>query len=304
MRALLLALLLVPFCVSGQHWFPDEAVWHHGYANPFGQLGYVRMEVAGDTVVSGQTCRKLERTRHSYDFIAEQYGSQPLSPIMAYEAGGMVWVYVPSTAEFDTLYHFNAVPGDQWQLPATPTPVFATGGHMAVTGTGTMTLGATTLRWMAVNVHFMTTDGDMLVQDTIIERVGSSIYFLPHDHANSELDANEAGVLRCYQDAGVSYTVTGQPCDIILGIADATGTDLVLAYPNPNAGVFTLSLPRGTQAREVTVFDATGRLVLVRSVPNATGTLIMDISRHENGMYLVQVLFMDGARALASVAKE
>jgi hypothetical protein len=304
MRILALTLLLAPCCASGQQWFPDEAVWHHGYVSGSGQQGHVRMEVAGDTAVGGQTCRKLERTRHTYDFLSQQYGTQPLAPIMAYEAGGIVWVYVPAIADFDTLYDFNAVPGDHWRLPAIPQPVFMPESHMVVTGTGTMLISSTTLRWMAVDVHFVSDGGSLVVQDTVIERIGTGIYFLPHDHGNGEVDGQEAGLLRCYQDAEVGYSVTSQPCDIILGLEEATGTGPASAYPNPNTGMFTLSLPQYPQARELMVYDATGRVVLSQVIANVTGTVAADISGHENGPYLVQVRFADGTRAVARVVKE
>lgn len=71
---------------------------------------------------------------------------------------------------------------------------------------------------------------------------------------------------------------------------------------NPTTGNFTVKLGQQAQAREPAVFDATGRLVLSRSVANATGMVTMDMSGHENGMYLVQVLFMDGTRAVEPAA--
>jgi hypothetical protein len=80
-----------------------------------------------------------------------------------------------------------------------------------------------------------------------------------------------------------------------------TGMQLV---PNPTTGALMLQLPLHTQVRTLWVLDATGRLVLSQAIANTSGSITMDLSGHENGLYLVQVLFADGTRAVERVVKE
>ena len=116
-------LLVAAFCngsCQAQSWFPDEALWHYSYSSGFGQQGYVRMAVSGDTVVLGQPARKVIRVREAFDFINSLNNTEQLSTIIVRESGGLVLAFIPELAAFDTLYDLNAVPGDAWQLAELP----------------------------------------------------------------------------------------------------------------------------------------------------------------------------------------
>jgi len=73
--------------------------------------------------------------------------------------------------------------------------------------------------------------------------------------------------------------------------------------PNPTTNAFTLQLARTVQALPVSLLDATGRLVQTHQL-NTTGPIILDLSGHENGLYLVQVRFDDGSTATQRVVKQ
>jgi hypothetical protein len=89
-----------------------------------------------------------------------------------------------------------------------------------------------------------------------------------------------------------------------MGIEDVDASSGMSLFPNPTSGNFTLRLPAHAQARELYVHDATGRLVLSQPIANASGPVTVDLSGHENGLYLVQVRFADGTRAVERVVKE
>lgn len=97
------------------------------------------------------------------------------------------------------------------------------------------------------------------------------------------------------------------------GIARATGGITTVAvenigetnleaYPNPTIGTFTISLDKPNQ--DLTIFDATGRVVQQRSIFNHTGPITLDLSDQPSGHYLVQVRFSDGTQVRESVVKE
>ena len=307
MKALILALACIPCYVNGQGWLPDEAVWHYGYSSGFGQQGYVRMEVAGDTVVNGLAGRKLIRTRETYDFISQQYGSETMPLVIMHEAAGVVWVYVPSATEFDTLYHMAAVPGDQWSLPPMPDPVLCSiQSRMVVADTGAVMMDGVPLRWLAVDIHYVDSEGGItVVEDTITERVGTNTYLLPHDYCNGWVDGQEGGPLRCYQDAEISYFASGDPCDLILGSEPLASAGIgVQAYPNPSNGQFTISTSTFQQVNHLEVRNIIGRLVLTRSLARAAGPMNMDLSNEPAGLYLVHLHLVDGSRAVGQVVKE
>lgn len=74
--------------------------------------------------------------------------------------------------------------------------------------------------------------------------------------------------------------------------------------PNPATGFVTIKFGGQADIRHLTLLDATGRLVLSQPIANNSGPVSMDLSGHENGLYLVQVLFSDGTRAVQRVVKE
>lgn len=293
MKPLTLILMLWPLAMTGQTWFPDDAVWHYGYSSGFGTQGYVRFDVTGDTVVNGQASRKVMRTRETYNFISQQYGSEALTPIVAHEASGVVWLHIPSTLEFDTLYNINALPGDHWLLPPMPDPFLCTAGsRMVVTDTGITTIGSVSLRWLAVDIHYIHDQGGSVLQDTIIERVGTRIYMLPHDLCNGSVDGQEGGPLRCYQDAEISYAVSELPCELIVGTPEINGPAPHLQpFPNPGHDRVWLDGMVLDATLHATVYDARGVAVLSKIIqPQAA----IDMSALAPGLYTIVLRTSNG----------
>jgi hypothetical protein len=75
--------------------------------------------------------------------------------------------------------------------------------------------------------------------------------------------------------------------DICLGVNNISGsTSKVAVYPNPNNGVFTISL-EGSAVKTIEVVDITGRRVLTTS--SSTDLTDVNISELANGVYYVKV---------------
>ena len=100
---------------------------------------------------------------------------------------------------------------------------------------------------------------------------------------------------------GGMYKWVGGP----VGINDATGDPgQVTAFPNPTRDLVTFRLPQHTKPRQFVVSDATGRTVLVQAITNPSAQLTLDLSAVANGLYLVQVELVDGARLTERLIKE
>jgi len=279
--------LLFTYAAAAQVWAPEGAVWHYQFAIMFDATGYVRFEVAGDTVINGQDTRKINRSTHYYSFSAQQYGAYAMAPIYTHSGEGIVWVYIPALAVFDTLYDFNAVPLSRWLLPHMPTPyVCDTSSWFQVTDTGTTEIESLPIRWLAVDIHYINDLGNVVAQDTIWERFGTGIYMLPHDPCNSFIDGAEGGLLRCYMDPEIAYNAGVVPlCDFILGTEDPIIDAALEIFPNPGHDQVTLKW-RGSKAFSATFTDATGRSVF--SVRGATGTVHMDTGGLKSGTYNIR----------------
>ncbi|HRH37207.1 MAG TPA: T9SS type A sorting domain-containing protein, partial [Flavobacteriales bacterium] len=269
----------------------------------FGQQGYVRMEVLGDTLLAGQSARKLGCVRHFYDFNSLQFDTYQLDQVVAFEQQGLVMVYVPSLTAFDTLYYMNAVPGDRWQLAELPAPISCDASSwMEVIDTGTTVINSVGLRWLSVGIHYLPWAPEVYM-DTIIEHIGSTaLYFLPHDRCSSFLDGQEGGPFRCYADAEVTYTTTpGVACDNILGLTEHAASSAPAIYPNPGLDVLRLNWP-GARPTSLEIRDAQGRLVLSLS-SNISGSTV-DVSSLSSGVYTLHIRSASGERTCAKWMKQ
>jgi len=288
--AFLLA-LAAPACASAQGWFPLGASWTYFYADQI-YTGYVSHVVTGDTVVDGQACRVIHRTR-TYADNGNVY-SMTLSPYCAYDTAGLVWIHLPSGG-FDTLYHMDAVPGDRWMLSPLPEPCDST-SYLEVADTGHVVMDGVPLRWLAVQLHFPEMFGNTVFQDTIIERLGTLYSFLPPQNiCLGGVDGSEGEALRCYQDSEIAYMATGiDVCEPTLGIAPS-GTDALHAlFPNPGTEQVTLCWPVAFQRFTAVFTDGSGRAVL--RVPSVTGRIEVDTGHLAPGLYLVELRSVAGER--------
>ena len=276
---------------QAQNWFPTGATWHYGYMNG-SFLGYVKVEVIGDTVIDGHACKTLDRRRETVETFSGSYYTEALGTIHAFDSAGVVWLFVPTTASFDTLYDFNAAPGNTWQLAPMP-EAFDAAAYAQVVDTGTVLIDGLSLRWMAVDI-WCPGSWSFAVHDTIIERIGTHTYLLPQDPCLAAVDGSEGGGLRCYADAVVNYTTGLVPdCDFILEVGERSGPVLLVGFPNPGDDRLTVRLP-GTEVCRMDLLDATGRTVL--STPLATGSVQVDTGGLAPGVYTIR--FDEAGRAL------
>lgn len=288
MKQLLLILAFLPPSLFAQNWLPDAAQWHHGYA--WGTAaGYVRTTVIGDTLVNGTAGRRLERTRVSFDLVGQSYFTESLTDLVCTNENGLISVYDPSIMAYDTLYDMNAVPGDRWELPILPEPLNCTADSwMQVVDTGTTVIDEIPLRWLVVDVNFVS-DEPSVYRDTVLERVGlTGMYFLPHDFCNSFVDGQEAGRFRCYTDSEILVIADPAiPCELTVGIQGLKSALEPLLYPNPSAGLLYFNLPDELAFASLQLYDATGRMVHSSRI---TRDHWLDLNHLPDGLFYYRII--------------
>lgn len=276
--------ILLSLSTAAQQWATIGATWHYRWTINSGPpypptSGYHRFESLLDTVINGQATRKV---------------ASAWTTLFTHATNGVVWIYVPSTAAFDTLYNFNAVPGDHWSMVPMPDPFVCTNqSRVEVVDTGTTTINDIQLRWLAVENHNITEDFDLVEADTIVERLGSkAFYLLPHEFCNSMVSPGVIGFLLCYADAEVAYMRPSiQDCELGMGITTNSRSEGMQLFPNPGQEGFDLILPSGFDGL-FTVYDAHGSIVL--GPVSSSRSSHVDAGEWPSGLYSIQFLPIKG----------
>lgn len=277
---LLLGAVFMGTDLSAQEWAPLGATWHyHQYIHGFPPyVGYQRYEVIADTTINGQPTRKVSADNDQLNFYT-------------HAADGVVWVYVPSAEAFDTLFNFNAVPGDRWQLVPLPEPIWCTAESWAeVVDTGSTVISERSLHWLAVNYHHVGDDGfETVHSDTVVERLGTkAMFMLPQEQCNIWVSPGSIFGLFCYSDAEVNYqSPSVVDCQLGMGLAAEQPSPDVRLYPNPGLDGFTLSMSVGSLGL-IAVYDARGAQVH-GSGPSST-SIRVDTSEWPCGLYSIYLL--------------
>ena len=159
---------------------------------------------------------------------------------------------------------------------------------MIVTDTGTTMIGSVQLHWMAVNIHYVDLQGSMVIQDTILERVGTGAYMLPHDLCNSFIDGQEGGPLRCYQDVEIDYVISDEPCNFVVGVGEANEVLFrPRIFPNPADDRIWLDGIDVEGPFIAVVYDMQGVSVLSNAVTPKKG---IDVSTLAPGFYTLTLV--------------
>lgn len=248
MRALFLALIVTPLLAYTQSWCPPGATWTYE-AGQF-LAGFKRMRYTGDTIVDGYTAQIIDR------YSAIQYPQPPPGPIYSgppevnytpvaviTRAEGDV-VFTLREGAWDTLYWFGAVPGQGWTAAHAPDEQDC--APFIVADTGTYVIDGLALRWIEIESWYR-----------VYERIGSTwdmFLYCP----NWILDGPMG--MRCYSDDEISYQLATEACEQLVGLNDVSAPIRLGPFPSPGTTHFNLTLPPGLHT--ITLFDATGRMVL------------------------------------------
>ncbi len=289
-KIFLILLIMYSFSICSYSqivWAPESAKWTY---NGQGQItSYIEIEYVRDTLLLGKQSKVLKKTQFTYRSQTNDVDSSFLGNEITYEDDSVVYFYTYN--KFDTLFSFNSLIGDSWKLNCHPNSgICQKNGKVTVKDTGTIVINNLPLRYLAVTYNYDTIIGDepYIVEDTIIERIGStSLYFLPWDIVNSMLDGNEGSKLRCYSDNKLEvYTNNyGKPCAYLASIKYSNYEDFSL-YPNPCSNFLFIKNINGSNI-SIEIRNIFGSLIITNEI--STKSQPIDISAIPKGVYFITV---------------
>ena len=297
MRGTLITLALLPLLAYAQSWCPPGATWHYNYVASQGQYrGYVRVHHESDTIILGETAQTLVGHWHYTWMPSLTNGDEPFGRWHTRTVGDRVELWTGSG--FDTLFRFDAVPGDHWDHPPSSFDDYIL--TLEVTDTSTVLIDGVALRRQTIQAYigYESAYPEPMGPATVItERLGGDFIFL----WTSQLVYPDwaPAHIRCYSDFEISYSSVETACDLLLSVQDLPERDLML-FPNPGTTHFTLSLKPGPHT--ITLFDATGRVVLEQRTTEERP--VIDTDDLPAGLYRIAVRDDRGGSMSTSWVKE
>jgi len=279
--------LFVCFTAFAQTWAPDEAIWRYNFVT-LGGRGYIKFSVVKDTVVDNINCKELNKRLYQINDFTGTQQNYSIGNEYTYDSNGVVFIWY--YGEFDTLYNFNALPGESWNVPGN-SPVANVCNDVSkvqVVDTGHVTINGAYLKQLIVDYYYKNS-GSFVVHDTIIERIGTlAQYMLPWDLCLSTVDGNEGGELRCYEDATVGEYKHNffSDCSVTIGIEENELSRQITIYPVPSDNILNVdfnNLPQDNY--HISITDCLGR-TLIEATGNGTKTSL-NITNLSNGVYSI-----------------
>lgn len=287
MKKCMLLWAVLPWLCPALHaqvWCPPGATWHYGM-EPNG--GHEVVEYIGDTVVGGRTAQQLAS---SATFFSPSSQTWEMTTAVRYtsvqDSIVFLWAEQGSTWGWDTLYVFNALPGDRWWPVHAENACQPPWGMLEVQDISTTIIAGIPLRTWCV--AYLNENGEPADPGcfNVIERLGSFQGLVPPPGGCFPIEAWNP--LRCYADVDIPQFETGisPTCAFIAGMDERKGRMAYKVFPNP--GTNSLHIETGQIGRtEIQLRDGTGRIVLMAS--GAGGTLELDSSDLAPGVYIVHV---------------
>lgn len=279
----LFSAVVASFGLNAQVWCPAGSKWTYTDSSMLSN-GISVYEYVSDTMVDGVMAKKLIHTWNV--LVADTVQHLPQFSSFTYQDGPVVYYKMETGVDWDTLFRFDAVPGDFWYTPHSTVPEECK--RIVVVDTGSIIIHGFSLRYLDYTIDSLGTS----VIHRFTERIGDRSFHVILDMCDAQINIHRW--LRCYQDDefGLYSAGIAPACDHQNSVWVALREEADLIFPNPGSGHFTLSLPPGTHT--ITLFDATGRAVL-RQKANAD-LVTFDTARLPSGLYVVRV--DDGVRPM------
>ncbi|MBX2980600.1 MAG: T9SS type A sorting domain-containing protein [Flavobacteriales bacterium] len=294
MRTTLLLFALLPLLAFAQSWCAPGATWTYGI-DAFGTYGYSRYTYVSDTVLSGLPGQRLDLHTGVSSFFNDQvdFYDYPAAMITGLHED-VVALWSNTAQAWDTLFWLGAAPGDVFMRPFSEADPCEPMDHFVVQDTTTVSVGGMLLkRWSVVPVWGGNEYGAM----HFIERLGWAWSMTPFPAC---LAVDGPAGLRCYSDQDISVNFTGLGCETLVGIKDHVATSRLSVFPNPGTTHFTLDLP--PRPHTITLFDATGRMVLQQRTTDARPVIATEAL--PAGLYRIAVRDEQGGMMGATWVKE
>jgi hypothetical protein len=258
MRGILLTLLLLPYMASAQSWCPPGAEWHLSTGG-YMFSGYLHRTYTGDTLIAGRTAQRLADEGYIINSFSGQAVYQERSAVHYTSVEDGLLLILRNNV-WDTLVLFNGMPGDRWYPPGYAWSCNGEhpSGMYQVVDTATIQVDGIALR--SGTLDGVQADGSLIGGPLLpyYERIGllGGLIFDLWCLFDGGYEA-----VRCYSDNEISYQAPDwtEVCDFGLHV-DRYSKEFLMPFPNPGTDHINLTLPPGPHA--ITLFDATGRVVL------------------------------------------
>ena len=261
----------------GQSWLQEGATWYHAYAEGnSGVLGYVRTTLNGDTLLNGIMAQRLSGVLYGYSGQTQQYFTDEITELLTTGTPDLALIWTGS--EFDTLFHFGAIPGDRWQPPG------AVSGdpELAVLDTGHTSIDGAWLKYLVMDLGPLSSRPS---PDTLFERMGFLGGYL--DVWSSYILDDGFAPLRCYSDVDISYTADDTPCDMILQLdVPRSLAQPISLYPNPGSDNVWVNGALLTGPLRTRVLDVRGLTVWEKTLSDPR--MGLDLTELAPGYYTIQ----------------
>lgn len=289
-----IVLLAAYFPAQAQSWAPDGAVWHFSYLE-FWNQGYIKVEKTGDTTINGYTCDILTKTSVLKNLITSHYDTTTIGREFIRADGNKVSIY--RFNRFYTLFDFDAIPGDTWEIPATyVVPMCDTTGLVIVSDTFSVLINDTRVRALQLSTPEESHWG---FGSTVYEQCGPvDAYLFPELTLNSGIaDIHEGGPFRCYSDPVFGTYTSGiaPACDFVVGIETKTINKLAI-FPNPAHDYFMAETSTDDAGLSLQMVTSLGQTIKTQTIITRKSVVIT--KGLKPGLYFVQLVKQD--KVLAS----
>lgn len=290
----LFIMIFLSYIGCSQSWCPTGATWHYGWQN-----GYTKLKYIGTGTISSVACEKIERTDVTYS----SGSTVTTTPTYYYTktTGGLVKLYNPVTATFDTLYNFNANIGDAWSFP-NHDHTQCVDSRIIVQDTGHVIKSGINLKWLKIEVKqkFLSFSGFIISNDTLFERIGQKHIYL-YDNTEScpnATDGQNHNFLRCYGDFQIPnlqfYNTSCENVTLIDNLIDIKSNYKIDIYPSPVNSILSIATDDVLiQKTKILITNCIGETVYSSHFDNQ-----INVSLLQNGIYFIN--FMDNKNLISS----
>lgn len=279
-------------------WLGQNAEWTYGYYG-FAVTGYEKMRMAGDTVIQGWPCKKIQRRVIGASISLPPWLKDTFDLPVRYVFDAYDKVYTWQAGKgFVCLYDFNLGPGDTLSFPAEL--CMAPTRQYVIDSVGVTQIEGVDLRYQKAR---------MLAQDpfpeqemTIIERLGEVYntldgsegtwgYFFLDEKYSCFIESTGYG-FRCYHDDDIGlFKIGSLPCDFITATNEPEPF-LLEVFPNPAGTRLTIRLADHSTGQRFVLYNLLGETMLAGDLPDAENTV--HTSALAGGVYWLSVWTREG----------
>ena len=295
----ILPFLIISFIISNLNaqFAPEGATWYYGEGFAFsGDISYMKFVAEGDTIIQGKLCQKI-RKYGKVDCL-----SRPILEF-TYDENGTIFFYNQHTTEFDTLFDFNASPGNAWIVKSYEYNGEENEIEVSVDSVGITNVNGVDLKILYLKYHIDFLNNSFFIPRVVLEKIGDLNYmFYFPNQSFFVCDSNYSTGLRCYEDEDLGHFETGiaDSCTlnyIWVGTNEFDLSNRTKIYPNPVSDIIIIEADAANAPQRFLIRDVSGKLVKAGIISNK----YIQLDYSQKGLYFLELYSEDGS--LLSVNK-